>query len=176
MTEFLDPALAADARVVIDRMADCEARPWVGYDRAERVRLVIGRREVLDGDDDDSFAALTDASNGCVALLQVSGNFMFDAADHRDFLGAALGAGIERDRLGDILVQGERGRAGHARARRARHGQKHADRGARAPRPARASDAAAAAAPLPRELGSATCDLADAYHAKTFALFLLDRL
>ena len=109
VTEFLDPALAADARVVIDRMADCEARPWGGYDRAERVRLVIGRREVLDGDDDDSFAALTDASNGCVALLQVSGNFMFDAADHRDFLGAALGAGIERDRLGDILVQGERG-------------------------------------------------------------------
>ena len=42
VTEFLDPALAADARVVIDRMADCEARPWGGYDRAERVRLVIG--------------------------------------------------------------------------------------------------------------------------------------
>jgi RNA-binding protein YlmH len=44
-----------------------------------------------------------------VALLQVSGNFMFDAADHRDFLGAVLGTGIERDRVGDILVQGERG-------------------------------------------------------------------
>ena len=50
VTEFLDPALAADACVVIDRMADCEARPWGGYDRAERVRLILGRSEVLDGD------------------------------------------------------------------------------------------------------------------------------
>ena len=41
--------------------------------------------------------------------MQVSGNFMFDAADHRDFLGAVLGTGIERYRVGDILVQGERG-------------------------------------------------------------------
>ena len=30
-------------------------------------------------------------------------------ADHRDFLGATLGAGIDRDRVGDILVHGERG-------------------------------------------------------------------
>ena len=56
---------------------------------------------------DDSFAALTNVSDGCVALLQVSGNFMFDAADHRDFLGATLGAGIERKTVGDVLVQGE---------------------------------------------------------------------
>ena len=34
---------------------------------------------------------------------------MFDAASHRDFLGACLGTGIERDRVGDILVQGETG-------------------------------------------------------------------
>lgn len=58
---------------------------------------------------DDSYAALANVSDGCVALLQVSGNFMFDAADHRDFLGATLGAGIERKTVGDVLVQGERG-------------------------------------------------------------------
>jgi RNA-binding protein YlmH len=34
---------------------------------------------------------------------------MFDEATHRDFLGAILGTGIERNRVGDILVQGERG-------------------------------------------------------------------
>ena len=34
---------------------------------------------------------------------------MFDAATHRDFLGAALGTGLERQVLGDILVQGEQG-------------------------------------------------------------------
>ena len=48
VTPFLDPALAADALAVVGRMADVDARPWGGYDRAERVRLVIGRAEVLD--------------------------------------------------------------------------------------------------------------------------------
>ena len=41
--------------------------------------------------------------------MDVQGNFLFDKADHRDFLGATLGAGIDRDRVGDILVHGERG-------------------------------------------------------------------
>jgi hypothetical protein len=40
---------------------------------------------------------------------QVAGNFMFDAATHRDFLGAILGTGIDRRTIGDILVQGEQG-------------------------------------------------------------------
>ena len=34
---------------------------------------------------------------------------MFDAATHRDFLGAALGTGVERDQVGDILLAGEAG-------------------------------------------------------------------
>jgi photosystem II S4 domain protein len=44
-----------------------------------------------------------------LALLQVAGNFMFDPASHRDFLGAVLGTGLVRDKIGDILVSGERG-------------------------------------------------------------------
>lgn len=44
-----------------------------------------------------------------MAALHVKGNFMFDAATHRDFLGACLGTGIERSKVGDILVNGERG-------------------------------------------------------------------
>ena len=41
--------------------------------------------------------------------MQVKGNFMFDAATHRDFLGALLGTGIDRRTVGDILVHGEQG-------------------------------------------------------------------
>lgn len=44
-----------------------------------------------------------------VSALQVKGNFLFDSANHRDFLGACLGTGIERSKVGDILVQGEQG-------------------------------------------------------------------
>ena len=82
---------------------------WGGHERAERVRLILGRPEILDGDEGFERAKGDAESGGVVALLQVEGNFLFDKADHRDFLGAAVGSGIERDRLGDILVQGERG-------------------------------------------------------------------
>lgn len=34
---------------------------------------------------------------------------MFDAASHRDFLGACLGTGIERRTIGDILLQRDTG-------------------------------------------------------------------
>ena len=44
-----------------------------------------------------------------MAALRVQGNFMFDAATHRDFLGAILGTGIERSKVGDIILVGETG-------------------------------------------------------------------
>jgi len=44
-----------------------------------------------------------------VSAVLVKGNFIFDPATHRDFLGACLGTGIERSKVGDILVQGEQG-------------------------------------------------------------------
>ena len=46
---------------------------------------------------------------GGVTALSVRGKFMFDAATHRDFLGACLGTGIERSKVGDILINGEQG-------------------------------------------------------------------
>lgn len=44
-----------------------------------------------------------------VAACSVQGNFMFDPATHRDFLGSVLGTGISRDKVGDIVAVGERG-------------------------------------------------------------------
>jgi RNA-binding protein YlmH len=35
-----------------------------------------------------------------VAALDCRGNFMFDAATHRDFLGAILGTGVVREKVG----------------------------------------------------------------------------
>ena len=144
-TAFLDPALAADALMCLERAADVAAFPWGGHARAERVRIITGRPETLGepweeggggggrdealGDEEvaddeaatpregslappaDSFRALASDTDGAVVFLDVRGNFVFDAADHRDFLGAVLGTGIERDRIGDIYVNGERGAA-----------------------------------------------------------------
>lgn len=41
--------------------------------------------------------------------VAVEGKFIFDSANHRDFLGACLGTGIERGKVGDILINGESG-------------------------------------------------------------------
>jgi len=97
-TDFLEPPAASDCALAVGRLADAEARPWGGYPHAERVRLRLGRPETLDAEPAEG-----------VALLVVEGSFMFDAASHRDFLGALLGTGIERSRVGDLVVQGERG-------------------------------------------------------------------
>lgn len=69
--------------------------------QAERCRMVVGQEEVLPpapdpGDADfEPAPALAEA----VAAVEVPGNFMFDAASHRDFLGAALGTGIDRSKV-----------------------------------------------------------------------------
>jgi RNA-binding protein YlmH len=38
-------------------------------------------------------------------ISSISGNFKFEPCSHGDFLGAILGMGIERDAVGDILMQ-----------------------------------------------------------------------
>ena len=53
---------------------------------------------------------LTDPAVGGVSAVSITGNFAFDQASHRDFLGAILGsAGIDRRVCGDVVVRGERG-------------------------------------------------------------------
>lgn len=123
LTAFLEPPEAEAVRLAVGRLADADARPWGGHAHAERVRLRLGRPEVLDAD--DPLAALrleqlqleqgaasapppppasAAAGLGGVVLLEVTGAFAFDPATHRDFLGAVLGTGVERDRVGDIVV------------------------------------------------------------------------
>ncbi|KAI8466015.1 MAG: hypothetical protein J3K34DRAFT_461081 [Monoraphidium minutum] len=102
-SRFVTPPVAADALAAIAQLADVSAVAWGGYPQAERCRIVIGRDELL-------AAAQADPSGlGGVAALDIRGNFMFDPANHRDFLGALLGTGIVRDRVGDVLVMGEGG-------------------------------------------------------------------
>lgn len=61
--------------------------------QAERTRLVLGNEEAVAAVSGDP------AQAGGVAALSLRGNFMFDPATHRDFLGALLGTGIERQKV-----------------------------------------------------------------------------
>ncbi|KAG1679464.1 hypothetical protein FOA52_007756 [Chlamydomonas sp. UWO 241] len=101
-TDFLSPAVAADALSCLQGRT-VVAVPWGGFASAERVRILLGQAEVMASVREDP------ASSGTVVALQVKGNFMFDPAKHPDFLGAVLGTGVVRAKVGDVLVQGESG-------------------------------------------------------------------
>ncbi|XP_042017824.1 putative RNA-binding protein YlmH isoform X2 [Salvia splendens] len=88
-TDFLTPPVLKESMLALEKIADIKM--------AERCRLSVGHPDVLTSDPD------------IVAALSISGNFGFETCSHGDFLGAILGTGIVRDKLGDIILQGENG-------------------------------------------------------------------
>lgn len=102
-SDFLTPPVVSASLDLLQQMANTHAVAWGGYQQAERVRLTLGPEELTSIFLEDPGALAN------VAAIQVQGNFMFDKATHRDFLGAALGTGVDRARVGDILLMGEMG-------------------------------------------------------------------
>lgn len=98
LSDFLSPPELIEVQDRFSRLTEVNVVAWGGYPQAERQRLGIARAEVP-----------LDVAQIEMAALEISGNFLFDTATHRDFLGSMLGTGIVREKTGDILVLGERG-------------------------------------------------------------------
>lgn len=98
LTDFLSPPVLAESQSVLGSLTEVRTITWGGYPQAERQRLAIAREELP-----------LDQSSVAIAAVEIAGNFLFDPATHRDFLGAMLGVGIVREKTGDIIVLGERG-------------------------------------------------------------------
>ncbi|OMO73303.1 hypothetical protein COLO4_27178 [Corchorus olitorius] len=96
-TDFLTPPVLKESMLVLEKLADVKAVAQGGYPQAERCRISVGHSEVLTTDPD------------VVAALNITGNFGFQPCTHGDFLGAILGTGIAREKLGDIILQGRNG-------------------------------------------------------------------
>ncbi|KAF5189609.1 Photosystem ii s4 domain [Thalictrum thalictroides] len=96
-TEFLTPPILKESMLVLGKLADVKAVSQGGYPQAERCRLSVGHSEAMTSVPD------------IVAALSIAGNFGFQPCSHGDFLGSILGTGIAREKLGDILLQGEKG-------------------------------------------------------------------
>ncbi|WP_054027982.1 RNA-binding protein [Bacillus sp. FJAT-28004] len=93
-TDFLDPRQAQILTILANRNPDVNVRFDGGYDQAERRRAIIG----------PDYRSLDDESAG-ISVLAVNGPGQAQMElDHGDFLGALLGLGIKRDRIGDIHV------------------------------------------------------------------------
>ncbi|HEY9904936.1 MAG TPA: photosystem II S4 domain protein [Candidatus Sericytochromatia bacterium] len=98
LTDFLSPPVLAEIQQQFQRLTEVQLVAWGGYPQAERQRIAIARSELP-----------LDQSQVEVAALDIAGNFLFDQATHRDFLGAMLGCGLVREKTGDVIVLGERG-------------------------------------------------------------------
>mgnify|MGYP001163051813 FL=1 len=93
-TDFLDPRQAVILGALANRESDVRFVTYGGYPEAERKRAVIAP-DYLEVDERDV----------PIALLSItSGDARFSGLDHGDFLGAMLGLGLKRDKLGDIHV------------------------------------------------------------------------
>jgi photosystem II S4 domain protein len=97
-SDFLSPPEWVEVQQAFRRLTEVQILPSGGYAQAERQRIAIARAELPLDEDQVELAA-----------LEIAGNFLFDSASHRDFLGALLGTGIVREKVGDIIVLGERG-------------------------------------------------------------------
>ncbi|MEH2270204.1 MAG: photosystem II S4 domain protein [Nostoc sp.] len=98
LTDFLSPPELTEIQRVFNRLTEVQLAAWGGYPQAERQRIAIARSELP-----------LDQSQVSLVAVEIAGNFLFDTASHRDFLGAMLGTGIVREKTGDVIVLGERG-------------------------------------------------------------------
>lgn len=98
VTDFLSPPVLAQIEQTFKLLTEVKIISWGGYPQAERQKVGIYREEMFASQEDIPLTA-----------LDIAGNFLFDTATHRDFLGSILGTGIVREKVGDIIVLGERG-------------------------------------------------------------------
>lgn len=98
VSDFLSPPELAEVQRAFERLTEVQLLAWGGYPQAERQRVAIARSDLP-----------LDTSQVELAAIEIAGNFLFDPATHRDFLGSLLGTGIVREKVGDIIVLGERG-------------------------------------------------------------------
>ena len=101
-TAFLTPA---------EQHALMRAMPWAksemhvdgGYAAAERARIFFLPPFLAEADEETLTACLADAKEDCLIPLRLQGSG-FRELHHKDYLGAVLNLGIERDALGDLCV------------------------------------------------------------------------
>lgn len=90
-TDFLDPYSRKLARSILNRFLDVGYKECGGMENLERKTLMIY----------PDYYYLEDCEKEIKALRLIGD---FQSLSHKDFLGAILGLGIDRSKLGDILI------------------------------------------------------------------------
>ena len=92
-TDFLDPFQQQVAAGILESVPEVSYRSYGGYPAAERRRLLIFPHYYL-----------VELLEDPVTAIDVTVKSAFDEASHRDCLGALLGTGIAREKIGDVIV------------------------------------------------------------------------
>lgn len=101
-TPFLTPGEQAELSRLFAGATDTWLL-WGGYGEAERRRLFFLPPYLAEADEPLRAACLAEVCGECMVALEIRGSGYRELA-HRDFLGALLHLGVERDRIGDICV------------------------------------------------------------------------
>lgn len=96
VTDFFDPHLLSLARDILRGFPQLRFEFFGGYEEAERRRILLCQ--------DYYQPVFADFNLGCV---KIEGARDFERLNHRDFLGAILGLGLRREKVGDIIVGDE---------------------------------------------------------------------
>lgn len=100
-TRFLTPG---EQRAICRRIgAVDELLPWGGYEEAERRRFFFLPPYLSELDEGMRAECLAEYFSESVVALEIKGSG-FRELCHRDFLGALLHLGVERDAIGDVCV------------------------------------------------------------------------
>lgn len=96
LTDFLDPRQAFILQSLVNRSGEVNLLLDGGYEQAERKRAIVAPDYMQLGKEEAE-----------IGLLSIrSDDSRFSQLDHGDFLGALLGLGMKRDKVGDIHVNG----------------------------------------------------------------------
>ncbi|BBH21200.1 putative RNA-binding protein YlmH [Paenibacillus baekrokdamisoli] len=93
-TDFLDPRQADILISLANRRPEVQVKLFGGYEGAERKRAIVA----------PDYRMLDDEPEGIALIKVTSGTQGHLELDHGDYLGALLGLGIKRDRVGDLHI------------------------------------------------------------------------
>lgn len=96
LTDFLNPRERYILSTLVQQATDTTCSFDGGYDHAEYARCLLAPSYWHPRSDEFS-----------LAFLQISGASQFQSLEHRDYLGALMNLGIKRDKIGDIIVEGD---------------------------------------------------------------------
>lgn len=95
-TDFLSPYYEKKVLEILLQFKGISSFSIGGYEEAER-KVVVMYPDYLSEDDIEV----------PIAALEVTSNDQFFTCSHRDYLGAILGLGIKREKIGDILIHND---------------------------------------------------------------------